>query len=66
MSKDIHLFHKWGKWEVYTIEGTFIAGRLVPKSVQGQMFNSTELRQKRVCKTCGYTQDEWLRDGSAP
>ena len=43
-------FHKWGKWESY--ETTIATG----------FFNipckSTNVRQKRVCSKCGYTQDE--------
>jgi hypothetical protein len=52
-------FHKWGKWEPYTWQGTKTAvGVLYPSDIIGKSFPCTEQRQKRVCERCGKMQDE--------
>lgn len=46
----MHIFHKWSKWESYetTVLSYFYT---IP-------CKSTDVRQSRVCETCGKTQDQ--------
>jgi len=47
--------HDWGKWEPYEQDmGYFITSG----AKKGTRMDYMETRQKRTCKTCGYTQDE--------
>lgn len=53
--------HKWGKWEQYVWDGFIVmTGLLVPKDQQGVQMPISEMRQKRICKKCGYMQEEKL------
>jgi hypothetical protein len=49
------IFHKWTKWEQYTIE-CISFGFFWQKDHPGHRI--TERRQKRHCEKCGKEQDE--------
>ena len=51
----MHLFHRWSKWEEYTID---VALYLNAKWSIGnhEPVKSMERWQKRTCIICGYTQ----------
>jgi hypothetical protein len=51
------LFHKWNKWEQYRAEYTYQHIHTL------QIYDASELRQKRVCSVCGKMQDELIKKG---
>jgi len=58
----MHIFHKWEKWEQYSLTGTAYPGMIAPKAIQGKQIAFSELRQKRKCEVCGKMQDELIRE----
>lgn len=50
------LFHDWDKWQEYTVNAP--ERRLTDNWALCAL---TEYRQKRTCKSCGFTQDEFIR-----
>jgi hypothetical protein len=62
-------FHRWGRWQAYNYEGI----RITPY-ILSDVFTETpdheqefhEVRQKRICEKCGFTQDVFVRSGSDP
>lgn len=49
------IFHKWSKWEQYTVEGISYGFIWNPKK-EGTPY--TEKRQKRYCEKCNKVEDE--------
>lgn len=43
--------HDWGRWEVYSIDA---------RSRETNDIIYRQVRQKRVCKACGKTHDEYM------
>jgi hypothetical protein len=60
----MHIFHSWGRWQVYEESGVAILGRL--SGAPGSQLKYVETRQFRRCAVCGKTQDELLKDGPKP
>jgi hypothetical protein len=59
----IHIFHDWSKWEKYEWNGTVsLFGLLVPKEMHGKQYEKVEIRQRRHCLVCGYSQDRKVDD----
>lgn len=56
------LLHNWGQWKIYEVSVKVTPGRIAPKAVQGQWFDSTDVRQQRQCTICGKTQDVLVRE----
>ena len=50
--------HKWSQWEQYEANIRTMPGILAPKNVQGKIFESVELRQRRHCEKCNKMQDQ--------
>ncbi len=50
-SKSCFWSHDWGKWEMYSVNG---------RSPETKAIIYQQVRQKRVCATCGKTEDEWM------
>lgn len=60
----MHLFHKWGPWEQYTL--TF---EILPRTLEGQWLEIrgklpevNERWQKRVCLKCNFMQEKKVSD----
>ena len=51
------IFHKWGKWEQYEAKSLALPYFDPEKKETRFAQRSIELRQKRVCITCGKMQD---------
>ena len=56
---NMHIFHKWSKWEQYTWKGTVtMTGLMVSPRIEGKLIPLEESRQRRTCGICGKLQDE--------
>lgn len=53
--------HQWGKWATYKWTGYLVcATPLVNPNGKGMI---SQVRQKRTCATCGFTQDKLVKNG---
>jgi len=48
----MHIFHKWSKWESYETINL--------SSFYGVPCKTDQVRQKRSCEICGYTEDDFV------
>lgn len=54
--------HQWFPWAQYTIPVCVSPGIIASKAIQGQWYNTEEVRECRTCQQCGKMQDRIVRE----
>lgn len=54
-------FHRWTKWEQFTLHVKVLPGRLAPQNLQGKILDTEEHWQGRHCVRCHRKQEERVR-----
>jgi hypothetical protein len=56
-------FHKWSKWQEYKDHYYWKPGWIFLQKYWNELYEATDIRQKRSCIKCGKMQDKLIRDG---